>query len=207
MIDLHTIPTANGQRGSVVLEEVGLPYNVHAIDFTSAEHLAPDFLAINPLGMAPAMIDHDGSGGESVNLFETLAICYCLAEKIGKLMLANRVARVEAHKWAVTVAANSGPAFAGQYYFKLQAETPVACGVGLYETRSKRFLRAMDGRLAENEFLAGDTFTIADVMAYPSAATSGARLDDGIAAFSNVVRWANSLGNRPAVKKGMAVPA
>ena len=207
MIDLYTVPTANGQRASVMLEEVGLPYNVHVIDFGSAGHLAPDFLAINPLGMAPAMIDHDGPGGESVNLFETLAICYYLAEKTGKLMPADGVARVEAHKWAVTVAANLGPAFAGQYYFKVQAETPVAYGVDLYETRSKRFLKAMDDRLAGNEFLAGDTYTIADVMAYPSAATSGARLDDGIAAFSNVVRWADSVGNRPAVTKGMAVPA
>jgi len=105
------------------------------------------------------------------------------------------------------VAANIGPAFAGQYYFKVQAETPVAYGVDLYETRSKRFLKALDDRLAGNEFLAGNTYTIADVMAYPSAATSGARLDDGIAAFSNVVRWVNSVGKRPAVKKGMAVPA
>ena len=69
MIDLYTVPTANGQRASVMLEEVDLPYNVHVIDFASAGHLAADFLAINPLGMAPAMIDHDGPDGETVNLF------------------------------------------------------------------------------------------------------------------------------------------
>lgn len=207
MIDLYTVATANGQRASIMLEEVGLPYNVHVIDFAKAEHLTPHFLAINPLGMAPAMIDPVGPGGEVINLFETLAICYYLAEKTGKLMPTAGVARVEAHKWAVTVAANIGPAFAGQYYFKVQAETPVTYGVDLYETRSKRFLKAMDDRLEGNEFLAGTTYTIADVMAYPSAATSGARLDDGIEAFSNVLRWVNSVGKRPAVKKGMAVPA
>jgi len=207
MIDLYTVATANGQRASIMLEEVGLPYNVHVIDFAKAEHLTPHFLAINPLGMAPAMIDPVGPGGEVINLFETLAICYYLAEKTGKLMPTAGVARVEAHKWAVTVAANIGPAFAGQYYFKVQAETPVTYGVDLYETRSKRFLKAMDDRLASNEFLAGDTYTIADVMAYPSAATSGARLDGGMAPYSNITRWTDTVGNRAAVKKGMAVPA
>jgi len=207
MIDLYTVPTANGQRASVMLEEVDLPYNVHVIDFASAGHLAADFLAINPLGMAPAMIDHDGPDGETVNLFETLAICYYLAEKTGKLMPKGGVARVEAHKWAVMVAANLGPAFAGQFYFKVQATPPVDYGVDLYETRSKRFLKAMDDRLASNEFLAGDTYTIADVMAYPSAATSGARLDGGMAPYSNITRWTDTVGNRAAVKKGMAVPA
>jgi len=180
---------------------------VHVIDFASAGHLAADFLAINPLGMAPAMIDNDGPDGKTVNLFETLAICYYLAEKTGKLMPASGVARVEVHKWAVMVAANLGPSFAGQFYFKVQATPPIDYAVDLYETRSKRFLKAMDDQLADNEFLAGDAYTIADVMAYPSATTSGARLDSGIAAFSNVMRWVDSVGSRPAVKKGMAVPA
>jgi len=164
-------------------------------------------LAINPLGMAPALIDHDGPDGQAVNLFETLAICYYLAEKTGQLMPQGGVARVEAHKWAVMVAADLGPAFAGQYYFKVQAQPPQPYGVELYETRAKRFLKAMDDRLADTEFLAGDTYTIADVMAYPSATSSAGRMDEGIAEFSNVVRWVDTVGNRTAVQKGMAVPA
>jgi len=207
MIDLYTVPTANGQRASIMLEEVELPYNVHVIDFASAGHQAPDFLAINPLGMAPALIDQDGPDGQAVNLFETLAICYYLAEKTGQLMPQGGVARVEAHKWAVMVAADLGPAFAGQYYFKVQAQPPQPYGVELYETRAKRFLKAMDDRLADTEFLAGDTYTIADVMAYPSATSSAGRMDEGIAEFSNVVRWVDTVGNRTAVQKGMAVPA
>ena len=207
MIDLYTVPTANGQRASIMLEEVELPYNVHVIDFASAGHQAPDFLAINPLGMAPALIDQDGPDGQAVNLFETLAICYYLAEKTGQLMPQGGVARVEAHKWAVMVAADLGPAFAGQYYFKVQAQPAQPYGTELYETRAKRFLKAMDDRLADTEFLAGDTYTIADVMAYPSATSSAGRMDEGIAEFSNVVRWVDTVGNRTAVQKGMAVPA
>jgi GST-like protein len=207
MIDLYTVPTANGQRASVMLEEVGLPYNVHVIDMVSGGHAAAEFLAINPLGMAPAMVDHDGPDGQAATLFETLAICYYLAEKTGQLMPKDGIARVEAHKWAVMVAADLGPAFAGQYYFKVAAQPPVPFGVDLYETRATRFLKAMDDRLADNEFLAGDAYTIADVMAYPSATSSASRMDDGIAAFSNVVRWVDTVGARPAVQKGMAVPA
>lgn len=207
MIDLYTVPTANGQRASIMLEEVGLPYTVHVIDFAAAGHQAPTFLAINPLGMAPAMVDRDGPGGKPINVFETLAICYYLADKTGKLLPKDGVARVEAHKWAAMVAADLGPAFAGQYYFKIAAQPPVAYGVDLYETRAKRFLQTMDDRLADNAYLAGADYTIADVMAYPSATSSAARMDEGIAAYPHVGRWVEKVGARAAVKKGMAVPA
>lgn len=207
MIDLYTVATANGQRASIMLEEVGLPYEVHVVDFASGGHQAPEFLAINPLGMAPAIVDRDGPDGQPINVFETLAICYYLADKTGKLLAPDGRARAEAHKWAVMVAADLGPVFSGQFYFKVAAKPPVDYGVELFEGRAHRYLKVMDQQLGQTEYLAGDDYTIADVMAYPSATTSAARLDDGIGAYTNLARWIETVGARGAVKKGMAVPA
>lgn len=207
MIDLYTVKTANGQRASIMLEELGLPYETHLIDLTKGEHLNPAFLKINPLGMGPAITDCDGPDGKPIHVFETMAICTYLAEKTGKFLPKSGVARVEAQKWATMVAADLGPASAGIFYMGISPKEPIAYGVELFQGRLKRFYKAMDDHLADNEYLAGGDYTIADILAYPSATTSATRLPGGIAEFKNLQRWIDVLGARPAVKKGMAVSA
>ncbi|MDA0368270.1 MAG: glutathione S-transferase N-terminal domain-containing protein [Proteobacteria bacterium] len=207
MIDLYTVKTANGQRASIVLEEAGLAYDVHMLDLTKGAHQAPAFLKINPLGMGPAITDRDGPDGKPIHVFETLAICTYIAEKTGKFLPAAGVARVEAQKWATMVAADLGPSFAGVFYMGISPPEPVPYGVDLFQGRAKRFLKAMDDRLAQNEFLAGSVYTIADILAYPSATTSAPRVPGGIDDFANIQRWVSTVGARPAVKKGMAASA
>jgi len=207
MIDLYTVKTANGQRASIMLEEVGLPYEVHLIDLPKGEHLSPEFLKINPLGMGPAITDREGPGGAPINVFETMAICTYLAEKTGRLLPASGVTRVEAQKWATMAVADLAPSSAGIFFMGMSPPEPITAGVEIFQTRLKRFYKAMDDRLADNDYLAGGDYTIADVLAYPGATTSAARVDGGISDYPNLQRWVDTLGARPAVQKGMAVSA
>jgi GST-like protein len=207
VIDLHTVPTANGQRASIMLEEVGLPYTVHVIDFKKQQHLSKEFLAINPCGMAPAIVDRDGPGGRPYAVFETMAIAYYLAEKTGKLMPKDLRARSEVYKWSAVVIADIAAAFSGQFYFKVAAPDKNAYAINLWEGRAKRFLGVLDRVLGDQPFVAGSDYTVADVLAYPTATSSAARLDDNIKEFPNLRRWVDKVGARPAVQRGMKVPA
>ncbi|NQV81588.1 MAG: glutathione S-transferase N-terminal domain-containing protein [Alphaproteobacteria bacterium] len=207
MIDLYTVKTANGQRASIMLEESGLPYEVHLLDLTKGAHQAPAFLKVNPLGMGPAITDPDGPDGQPIHVFETLAICTYLAEKTGNFLPKAGAARVDAQTWATMVVADLGPSFAGVFYMGISPPEPVPYGVDFFQSRAKRFLKAMDERLAQNEYLAGTDYTIADILAYPSATTSAPRVPGGIDDFANIQRWVSAVGARPAVKKGMAVSA
>jgi len=207
VIDLYTVPTANGQRASIMLEELALPYTVHVIDFKTKQHLSREFLAINPCGMAPAIVDREGPGGKPYAVFETMAIAFYLAEKTGKLMPKDLGARAEVYKWSAMVIADLASAFAGQFYFKIAAPEKNPYAIDLMEGRAKRFLAVLDQRLAASPFIAGQDYTVADVLTYPSATSSASRLDEGIKAFPNLQRWVDKVGLRPAVQRGMKVPA
>ncbi len=201
MIDLYTVKTANGQRASIMLEEVELPYEVHLIDLKKGEHVAPDFLKINPLGMGPAITDREGPDGAPIHVFETMAICTYLAEKTGKLLPASGRTRVEAQKWATMAVADLAPSSAGIFFMGMGPPEPITAGVEIFQTRLKRFFKAMD------DYLAGGTYTIADVLAYPGATTSATRVEGGISEYKHLQRWVDLVGAREAVKKGMAVSA
>jgi len=205
MIELFTVPTSNGQRASIMLEEVNLPYTVHRLSFQNGDHLKPDFLAVNPVGMAPAIVDHDGPGGKPISVFECAAIGLYLGEKTGRLMPKDLATRTEIYKWISVIVSNLGPAFTGQFLMKFAAKDKVPASIEAFETRARRFLKVLDGRLAAAPYLAGRDYTVADVIAYPSATTSVARLPDAVDGLTHLQRWVAELGARPAVQKGMAV--
>lgn len=205
MIDLYSVPTANGQRVHIMLEEVGLPYISHFVDLQGGKHLDPDYLKKNPFGRVPAIIDSDGPDGQTVTVFEGHAILYFLAEKSGLFYPQDLAIRTQIHTWMAAISANLGPAFAGQFWFTTLASRRIEMVIDRFVSEAHRGLRALDQRLSDFEYIAGNEYTIADIHAYPVAATSAIRLEGQLEPYQNIRRWADSIGKRSAVKRGMAL--
>lgn len=203
MIDLYSVPTANGQRVHIMLEETGLQYTPHLVDLMGGKHLAPDFLAKNPFGRAPALVDNDGPGGKQITVYEGHGILYYLAEKSGQFYSNDLAVRTEIHMWISAISANVSPAFAAQFYFTTLAPERSEIAIDRAVSEAHRGLKALDAHLESKDYIAGDTYTIADIHIYPVAATSAARLDGGLEPYGNLRRWSDSLAARPAVQKGM----
>jgi GST-like protein len=203
MIDLYTWTTPNGRKASIMLEEVGLPYRVHAIDISKGDQFKPEFVAINPNSKIPAIVDEDGPGG-SLPVFESGAILIYLAEKTGRLIGSGPRSRIEAIEWLMFQMGGIGPMFGQTHHFRRFAPEPVPYAIERYTKETQRLYGVLDKRLGEAEYLAGD-YSIADIATYPWTARhewQGVTLSD----YPNVQRWYEAIGARPAVQRGMAVP-
>ena len=200
-IDLYTWATPNGRKASIMLEEVGLPYSEHAINIAKGEQFGPAFLKISPNNKIPAIIDPEGPGGKPVSIFETGAILIYLAEKTGRLIPTDPRKRIAAYEWLMWQMGGFGPML-GQAHVFLGLETPVPFGSERYVKEAKRLYGVMDRRLADNDYLAGDEYSIADIACYPWAHRHPRHTVD-LNDFSNVKRWYDGVGARPAVQKGM----
>ncbi len=205
MIDLYSVPTTNGQRVHIMLEEAGLSYTPHIVDLPGGKHLDPEFLAKNPFGRVPAIIDRDGPNGAEVTLFEGHAILYYLAEKSGRFYPDDLAVRAEIHTWMSAVSANIGPAFSALFWFRNLAPEKSQMTLDRYVAEAHRGLRALDTHLEGRDYVAGDAYSIADIHAYPVAATSINSLDGGIDDYPALKRWRDSIAERDAVKLGMAL--
>ena len=206
MIEVYLVPTANGQKIAILLEELDVPYVSHRIIRKVGDQPSDEYLKHNPMGKYPTLVDKDAPGG-SLTVFETLAIALYLTEKTGCLVPADLSDRAAAHQWAALAASDLTPAMAIQYFLTLRAKTDVSEVMDWALSEIDRFLTAIDGRLGEVPYLAGDTYSYADVLTYPLMATSVQRLEHGHAAYANITRWAETIGERDAVKKGMAIVA
>ncbi len=199
MIELYFWPTPNGKKISIMLEESELDYNVNPVDIGKGEQFDPKFLAISPNNRMPAIVDTDT--GQSV--FESGAILMYLAEKAGRFMPRETAARYEVIQWLVWQVAGLGP-MAGQLsHFVNYAPEPVPYAKTRYLNEYDRLLCVMDRRLGDRDFLAGD-YSIADMASYPWVAgykRLGAELDK----FPNLRRWFDTLKERPALRRGMAL--
>ncbi|PWR22921.1 glutathione S-transferase family protein [Zavarzinia aquatilis] len=201
MIDLYTAPTPNGWKASVTLEELGLAYKVHPVNIMAGEQKTPEFLAINPNGRIPAIVDRD-EGDFAV--FESGALMIYLAEKAGALLPAERKARSRVIQWLMFQMGGVGPMMgqANVFYRYMPEKIPVA--INRYQTEAKRLLTVLDTRLAGAEFLAGD-YSIADIANFCWARThswSGVAIDD----LPHLARWLAAIEARPAVQRGLKVP-
>ena len=205
MIDLYSVPTANGQRVHIMLEETGLPYTPHFVYLVGGKHLEPEYLAKNPFGRAPAIVDHDGPGGKEVTVFEGHAILFYLAEKSGQFYPDDLSWQVEIHTWMSAVSANLGPAFSAQFWFTTLAPEHSQVAIDRYVSEAHRGLRALDGHLEGRDYIAGGVYSIADIHAYPVAATSASRLDGGLDSYPSLKRWMQGIAERKAVQRGMTV--
>jgi GSH-dependent disulfide-bond oxidoreductase len=211
-LQLYTLGTPNGFKVSIMLEETGLPYEVHKVSFQTQDQFSPAFLSLNPNGKIPAIVDPDGPGGQAIGLFESGAILFYLAEKTGRFMPPGEHARYETLVWLMFQMANIGPIFGQVGFFYKYAGSSYEDKRPLhrYATESRRLLGVLNDRLRHRQWTMGDGYSIADIAIFPwvhgtlTHYLAGELL--GIADFPEVTRVLESFMARPAVQRGMAVP-
>ena len=205
MIDLYSWKTSNGKKASIMLEECALDYNIHPINIGQDDQFTAAFTAINPNSKIPAIIDQDGPGGQPYTVIESGAILMYLAEKTGKFMPQDMAARYEVIQWLMFQMGGIGPIFGQVHHFKRAAKEQVPYAINRYYTECRRLYGVLDVRLAGRDYLAGD-LSIADFATLPWVFRfdwQEVDLDD----FPNVKRWYDNLMARPALAKGMDIPA
>lgn len=203
MIQLYTWGTPNGKKIPIMLEEIGMPYEVHPINIGQGNQFKPEYLAINPNNKIPSIIDPDGPGGKSFTLFESGAILMYLAEKSGKLWPADMRQRYTVLQWLMFQMGGVGPMFGqANYFYRLEEKIPFA--IERFHKEALRLYAVLEKTLGKSEFLAGE-YSIADIATYPWVwrhEMHHVKLED----FPNVKRWYDNISNRPAVKRGMEIP-
>ncbi|MBX3649401.1 MAG: glutathione S-transferase N-terminal domain-containing protein [Rhodocyclaceae bacterium] len=208
MIELYTWGTPNGRKVSIMLEECGLPYRVHTIDIMRGEQFAPAYLAINPNGKIPAIVDPDGpdegTKKRPITMMESGAILVYLAGKTGRFLPESVRGKYEALQWLMFQMGGVGPMFGQTHHFLRYAPEQVDYAIGRYSKETARLYGVMDARLAKHEYLA-DEYSIADIATFPWVARHEWH-DIALATYPNVLRWFKAIANRPAVQRGMAVP-
>ena len=204
MIELHTWITPNGRKVSIMLEECGLPYSVHKVNIGQGEQFRPEFLSISPNNRIPGIFDPDGPDGKPLKLFESGAILVYLSGKTGKFLPASTRGKYIALQWLMFQMGGVGPMFGQAHHFLRAAPEPVPYGIKRYTDEARRLYGVLDKRLSEAAFLA-DEYSIADIATYPWIARHEWHKVD-LTEFPNVKRWYDTIGRRPAVVRGMAVP-
>ena len=206
MIDLYTWSTPNGRKVSIMLEETGLSYRVHKIDISKGDQFKPEYVAINPNSKIPAIVDNEGpGGGRPFTLFESGAILIYLAERTGKFLPKDPASRYVALEWLMFQMGGVGPIFGQVHHFLRAAPEPVPYAIERYGKETRRLYGVLDARLREAAYLAGD-YSIADIATYPWVARHEWH-KVALADFPNVERWYRGIEARPAVARGMQVPA
>jgi GST-like protein len=204
MIDLYTWSTPNGYKVSIMLEELGLPYNVIPVDISKGEQFNDAFLKISPNNKIPAIVDHLGSEAGSFPLFESGAILMYLAEKTGQLMPKETRERYTTIEWLMFQMGGLGPMLGQAHHFRYYAPETIDYAVNRYTNEARRLYGIMDRRLGEVEYLAGP-YSIADIACFPWIRPwkrQGQNLDD----HPNLKRWFEAIDQRPAVQRGLQVP-
>jgi GST-like protein len=202
VIDLYTAPTPNGFKVSIMLEEIGMPYTVHALNLGKLDQKQPGFLAINPNGRIPAIVDR-ANGDFAV--FESGAILIYLAEKSGKLLPSEPKARSVALQWLMFQMGGVGPMQGQANVFFRYAPEKIQYAIDRYQNETSRLYEVLESRLRDAEYLAGE-YSIADIATWPWVAIHG-WAGVSIDGLPSVARWLEAVGKRPAVQRGRAVPA
>ncbi len=212
-LQLYSLPTPNGVKASIMLEETGLAYEVHRIDFGANDQTSPAFLSLSPNNKIPAILDPDGPGGQPLALFESGAILVYLAEKTGQFIPQDAAGRYQTLQWVMWQLGGVGPMFGQLGFFNKFAgkdyedKRPLERYVG----ESKRLLGVLNKQLAGKQWLLGDEFSIADIATFPWVANLvgfyGAGELVGYADFPEVKRVVEAFLARPAVARGMQIPA
>jgi GSH-dependent disulfide-bond oxidoreductase len=202
MIDLYTAATPNGHKVSIALEELALPYTVHTLKLAEGEQKQPWFLAINPNGRIPAIVDR--GDGSDFAVFESGACLIYLAEKTGRLMPADAKGRSRVLQWLMFQMGGIGPMMGQANVFFRYFPEKIQPAIDRYQGETKRLFRVLDGHLSDHEFLAGD-YSIADIANWAWVRThrwSGVELDD----LAHLKRWRDQIRARPAVQRGIMIP-
>ena len=203
MIDLYTAATPNGQKVHIMLEETGLPYNEHYVSIDKGEQFAPEFLAISPNNKIPAIVDHDGPGGETVSIFESGCILQYLAEKTGRFLPDSPLKRIETMEWLFWQMGGFGPMLGQAHHFRAYAPERIQYAYDRYSNEAQRLYQVLDRRLAGRNYVAAGEYTIADMAIFPWCRLHGRQGQD-LADYPNVKRWFDAIAQRPAVIRDMA---
>ena len=203
MIDLYTWHTPNGRKVSIMLEEIGIPYNVFSINIAKDEQFQPHFLKISPNNRIPAIIDKDNNG---YSLFESGAILMYLAEKSGKLLnFSDKDEYYRTIEWLMWQMGGVGPMFGQVHHFVKYNKGKSEYSEQRYSKEAKRLYGVMDKILEQNQYIAGKSYSIADISIWPWTARFDWQEID-LNEFPNVTRWYKEMVERPAVQKGWLVP-
>ncbi len=212
-IQLYSLPTPNGVKVAIMLEEAGMPYEAHAVDFAHDEQKSPEFLSLNPNGKIPAIVDPNGPGNQPMALFESGAILMYLASKSGKFMPQNPIGRWHAIQWLMFQMGGVGPMFGQLGYFHKFAGKDIEDKRprDRYIAETRRLLGVMDTQLDGRKWLLGDDYSVADIatIGWVNALVDFYDVGElvGFAEFRNVGAWLERALARPAVQRGLKIPA
>ncbi|HEX2941863.1 MAG TPA: glutathione S-transferase N-terminal domain-containing protein, partial [Rhodopila sp.] len=205
MITLYGMGSPNVVKVYIALEELGLPYEVKPVDVFTGQQFDDAFLKLNPNAKVPVIIDPDGPGGKPYTCFESGAILLYLAEKTGRLLPADPVAKYDTYQWLMTQMSTVGPMFGQMVHFIRFAPPGNDYSKSRYRTQAIRVTEVIDQRLAATDYLAGADYTVADIATYPWLRNIPALMGaDVMAKFPNVTRWVKAIDARPAVQKALA---
>ena len=206
MIEVYSWATPNGHKVHIMLEELGLPYRVTAVDIGAGDQFKPDFLAISPNNKIPAIVDPDGPDGGPISLFESGAILLYHASKTGKLLPAGTTERYEVLQWLMFQMGGVGPMLGQAHHFRIYAPEKIEYAINRYTNEAKRLYGVMDKRLARSRYIAGSDYSIADIAIFPwlrSWKNQGIDWND----FPHLKGWFDEIAARPAVQRGVQVLA
>lgn len=201
MIDLYTAPTPNGHKASILLEELGLPYRVIPVDLMRGEQKRPEYLALNPNGRIPTLVDHDNG---DFTVFESGAILIYLAEKTGKLLPKDPKERSQVIQWVMFQMGGLGPMQGQANVFFRYFPEKIQPAIDRYQKETRRLYEVLERRLEGREFLC-DAYSIADIASFPWVhihSWAGVEIAD----LPNLSAWRGRIRSRPAVERGLAVP-
>ena len=207
MIDVYSWPTPNGHKVHIMLEECGLPYQVHAINIGKGDQFQPDFLKISPNNKIPAIVDSDGPDGQPISLFESGAILLYLAEKTGRFLPSDVRGRWDVVQWLMFQMGGVGPMLGQAHHFRIYAPEKIGYGIDRYTNEAKRLYGVMNAQIERTgAYIAGSDYTIADIAIYPWLRSWQ---NQGIdwANYPALKAWFNRIAARPAVQRGVAVLA
>ncbi len=206
MIDVYSWATPNGHKVHIMLEECGLPYTAHPVNIGTGEQFKPAFLKLSPNNRIPAILDPQGPDGKPISLFESGAILLYLASKTGKFLPKTDRQKFEVMQWLMFQMGGVGPMLGQNHHFRLYAPEKIEYAVNRYTNEAKRLYGVMDRQLAKSKYIAGNTYTIADIAIFPWLRNWK---NQGIdwADFPHLKKWFDAIEARPAVKRGVEVLA
>ena len=206
MIEVYSWATPNGHKVHIMLEECGLPYRVHAIDIGAGDQFAPEFLAISPNNKIPAIVDPNGPDGAPMSVFESGAILLYLASKTGKLLPSSTRGKFEVMEWLMFQMGGVGPMLGQAHHFRIYAPEKIEYAVDRYTNEAKRLYGVMDKRLGTHKYIAGSSYSIADIAIFPWLRSWKNQGIDRVD-FPNLKGWFDEIAARPAVQRGVDVLA
>jgi len=203
MYDIYNWPTSNGRKINIMVEELGVEYEIHPIAIGKNDQFTPQFTALNPNQKIPAVIDQDGPGGKPYTMFESGAILMYMAEKHGKFMPTEMAARYEVVQWLMFQMGGVGPNFGQAHHFRRAAPEKVPYAIDRFTNETRRLWGVMNDRLANRDWFANNEYSIVDMAIFPWTMRyewQGIALDE----FPNMKRWYEAMEARPGVQRGLA---